>query len=253
MYWWNVSKLAEDLREGRVDEKERFKYFLAAFVSWTVSIQILLYSGGGFSTEGLVCAAANLTAAIIGTIVCHRINASGDNRDFLTRMICLSGRMAISLVLAVSIWFSVLSLIHSLFDEWHGIVSLILTSAHNFREPWIRVPTIFWVVVYYLAICWHLAYIAQAKEVQDVFHVFHIIESDLSLGEVVLILFGFAGLVIIPHEVHSYVSRFVGHGELAGLLAFLAVGLWVLMVGFVLVWMRRRSTKQTSCANHMNQ
>jgi hypothetical protein len=29
MYWWNVSKLAEDLREGRVEEKERFKYYFA--------------------------------------------------------------------------------------------------------------------------------------------------------------------------------------------------------------------------------
>ncbi len=39
MYWLNVSKLAEDLREGRVDERERFKYYLATFAALVLSFR----------------------------------------------------------------------------------------------------------------------------------------------------------------------------------------------------------------------
>jgi hypothetical protein len=52
MYWWKTSKLVEDLREGRVDEKERFKYFMATLVAWNVAAQAFLYSGF-FSAEGI--------------------------------------------------------------------------------------------------------------------------------------------------------------------------------------------------------
>lgn len=32
MYWWNMSKLADDLREGKLTEDERLKYYLATFL-----------------------------------------------------------------------------------------------------------------------------------------------------------------------------------------------------------------------------
>ena len=40
MYWLSVSKLAEDLREGRVDQKEQFKYYLATFILWNIFVQL---------------------------------------------------------------------------------------------------------------------------------------------------------------------------------------------------------------------
>ena len=38
MYWWNISKLEEDLRERRVDEKERFKDSLANLIGFELVI-----------------------------------------------------------------------------------------------------------------------------------------------------------------------------------------------------------------------
>lgn len=240
MYWRNVSKLAEDLREGRVDEKERFKYFLVAFVVWGVGIQLLLYSGGGFSGEGLVCAAANLTMAIMGTIVCYRINKSGDNADFVSRMICLSGTSAIKLVCVTTSYFLFFSLVHSLFEEWHGPASFMSVVAREFRVWWSFLPSIFWITAYYSMICWYIARIAESKEARYFFHLFI---SDLSYGEMALALLGFPGVLIIAFPVYDHVSRFVGHGELARLLAFLVGGLWVALLGYVWVWLRRRSVK----------
>lgn len=69
MYWWNAQKLTEDLREGRVDEKERFKYFLATFIA----LNILVYSGNAFSLEDLVSTGLSLAVIVIGTILCYRV------------------------------------------------------------------------------------------------------------------------------------------------------------------------------------
>ncbi|HTY21555.1 MAG TPA: hypothetical protein VMC85_00370 [Desulfomonilaceae bacterium] len=65
MYWWNASKLAEDLREGRVAEKERFKYFLATFVAWSIVVQLFFFAGGTFSIDGLISSAIILAAMVI--------------------------------------------------------------------------------------------------------------------------------------------------------------------------------------------
>jgi hypothetical protein len=43
MYWWKVDKLAEDLREGRVSEKERLKYYLAFILLYGIGLEIAFY------------------------------------------------------------------------------------------------------------------------------------------------------------------------------------------------------------------
>lgn len=45
MYWWNITKLADDLRDDRVDEEERFKYYLAAFIAWNIAATLSTYAG----------------------------------------------------------------------------------------------------------------------------------------------------------------------------------------------------------------
>jgi hypothetical protein len=101
MYWWNVAKLAEDFREGRVEEKERFKYFLATSIVWCIGAQPFFYYGSAFKIADLIYAAVGLTVTISGTVLCYRANRSGDNSDFIGRMICLS--WPISIMLAVTI------------------------------------------------------------------------------------------------------------------------------------------------------
>lgn len=89
MYWLNMRKLAVDLREGRVDEKERFKYYLATFIAWNLIVQVFFHFGGPFHLERLIPAALNLSVTILGIFVCYSINKKGDNKDFIGRMICL--------------------------------------------------------------------------------------------------------------------------------------------------------------------
>ena len=65
MYWWNVSKLAEDFQQDRVDEKERFKYFLAATIGWTAVLEIASYSGSAFKLLDLTHSAIMLILELI--------------------------------------------------------------------------------------------------------------------------------------------------------------------------------------------
>ncbi|MBI4963349.1 MAG: hypothetical protein HY913_08730 [Desulfomonile tiedjei] len=102
MYWWNVSQLAEDLREGRVEEKERFKYYLAYIVSGEVILRCWMYFPETFNILTLMCNAASVIIVTTGVMLCYRANRNGDNTDFIGRMICLGWPVGIRLlVLAV--------------------------------------------------------------------------------------------------------------------------------------------------------
>ena len=106
MYWWNVSKLAEDLRERRVEEKERFKYYIAFIVLYGVTLELANYFPVPFNMARLIYSAATLIIIITGTILCHRANRSGDNADFIGRMICLGWPIFVKLlVLSIVIFF----------------------------------------------------------------------------------------------------------------------------------------------------
>jgi hypothetical protein len=89
MYWWNVAQLGEDLREGRVEEKERFKYYIAYFVLGDVLRRLASYFPETFNMVTLISNAAGVMIVATGTILCYWANRSGDNTDFIGRMVCL--------------------------------------------------------------------------------------------------------------------------------------------------------------------
>ncbi len=111
MYWFNSSKLADDFREGRVDERERFKYYLASLIAWSVVVQVLIFSGTVLDVESLVSAGANLIVIVVGTVLCYRVNRRGDDKDFIPRMICLGWPVGVKWTLCLlalfifSVWF----------------------------------------------------------------------------------------------------------------------------------------------------
>jgi hypothetical protein len=65
MYWLRAGKLAEDFREGRVDEKERLKYYIATFIALNVTVQLFIYNGGGFGINDLIEAAVGIRKNIL--------------------------------------------------------------------------------------------------------------------------------------------------------------------------------------------
>jgi hypothetical protein len=164
MYCWNVSKLAEDLREGQVDEKERFKYFLATLIGWSVAGLLFLHSGRTFSTDGLISIGLILAIGVVGIILYYRVNKSGDNIDFIPRMICLGGPSGL------------------VFAAFGYSLSNLFRLATGSEVFFLGIAL---VVGCFATIYEHLVDIAQAKEGRILVEM---VNADLSLGKAVLVL-----------------------------------------------------------------
>ncbi len=96
MYWWNASKLAQDFQQDRVDEKERFKYYLATIIVWMAITVPEPYLGKTLTLVDVINYAIWISGTVIGVILCYRANKNRDNKDFIGRMICLAGPSALS-------------------------------------------------------------------------------------------------------------------------------------------------------------
>jgi hypothetical protein len=114
MYWWNVSKLAEDFQQDRVDEKERFNYYLATSIV-AGSISQLVSFFGWAKVLHLITAAMILLIALIGIIFCHKANKRGDDADFVARMVCLSWPVGVKVLLLLLALCSIISVALGLF------------------------------------------------------------------------------------------------------------------------------------------
>jgi hypothetical protein len=245
MYWWNVSKLAEDLREGRVDEKERFKYFLATFAAWSVAGLLFFYSGGPFSTESLLSTAVNLTVAIIGVILCYRVNRSGDNTEFVGRMICLGWPIGVRLVVTFSAMFLLIGSITSMPEGADGPLPFLSTIPNKVREMWDRFLGLIVVASYFFDMYRYLAFVAKAQRVENALQTR---EIDWSTGEaalgVVVAVIGGIGVPVVLIWASGLIFNLGGPEILQSLLGLLAVGLWILLFGYIFTLLRRRSTKR---------
>lgn len=163
MYWWNVSQLAEDFREGRVEEKERFKYYVATIILWTLGRLPFLNSGSTFKVEHLIAAILAVAGTIIGIILCYRANKSGDNTDFIGRMLCLSWPIGIK----VGVLFSSVMIV---FLIVFGI-AVIETGFDSGTLKYFTVVTIIGIAFYQVWFYWllyeHVTLIAHAKGAQN--------------------------------------------------------------------------------------
>ncbi|AFM26669.1 hypothetical protein [Desulfomonile tiedjei] len=159
MYWWNMSKLEDDLREGRVSENERFMYYPATFLAWNLAV----CSGYSFSMEDLTSTALNLTATIIGTISCHRVNKMGDNADFIPRMICLGWPAGIR----IAVFFASIALLIAgvvrLPAAAYGLEAYISAMRDHLVHIWGISWGVFFLVPYYSLIYSGFIRIAQTK------------------------------------------------------------------------------------------
>jgi hypothetical protein len=125
MYWWYVSKLAEDLREGRVTEKQRFNYFLATCATWVLAAQLFSYAGSALCAENLVSSTMMLALTALGIALCYKINKGGDNADFVPRMICLGWPISIRVAVTYSAILLVFAVLISLGDAAVGSESFL--------------------------------------------------------------------------------------------------------------------------------
>ncbi len=89
MYFWKVDNLVEDLKTGKVDQKEEFKYMLFFTVLIVLTSDPYVNIGLKYNIYNALNTIMFFVISIIELYFCYRINSSGDNKDFIKRIICL--------------------------------------------------------------------------------------------------------------------------------------------------------------------
>lgn len=240
MYWWNVSKLAEDLREGRVDEKERFKYFIAAFVAWNGIVPLFVLSEG---VRGLISSSIIAVTVVIGIIVGYFINKSGDDTDFVTRMTCLMWTMTVGLLVLFSAVFFVLTFLISLPSASLGLRPFFETVSRGFAKSWSASFIPFYIAIYSsVKACVYIADIAQATKAG---RIFQMATTRLTAGEALLTIFALMSIPLMAILAFSVSYALVESSTIAGVITCSVGGLWILLFVTGFIGTMSRSAGQT--------
>jgi hypothetical protein len=246
MYWLNTNKLAVDLREGRVDEKEQFKYYLATFIAWNIGLPLFVLYGAPFGVESLLSIGAGFIIAIIGIMLCYRANRSGDNKDFVPRMICLNWILGFGIAVwlsAIPVIFGFLSSLVALKEGFSAFLDGLSAIPLDVIQFWTRKRDTFFfcvilVLLYYFFLYWSIAWVAQSEAEH---FISWMVRTKLSTSEAVIGLVGLIGTFIIAVLVHDPIIALVGPGPPANILIVSTMALWFIVFGFIFVRLRMRS------------
>ncbi len=123
MYFWNVNELAQRLKENTLSGYEEMQQYIAFMLFSTLGTQIQRFFPNNslfqtypqyFTTSVKLCLIIISSAILIGEIIyCHTINKTGDNKDFVKRMICLAFPISMRLLLFGLLTFVPIFLIFS--------------------------------------------------------------------------------------------------------------------------------------------
>jgi len=89
MYLWKVNSLVEDFKSGNVSQKEEFKYMLLYTITMVLGTDPALYIGSSYNYYDTLTSVLMLGISIFGIFYCYKLNSSGDNKDFIVRLMCL--------------------------------------------------------------------------------------------------------------------------------------------------------------------
>lgn len=89
MYLWKVDSLVEDFKSGSVSQKEEFKYILLFTVLLVFASDPVLHIGYSYNYYATIESIITLGISIFGVYYCYKINSSGDNKDFIVRVMCI--------------------------------------------------------------------------------------------------------------------------------------------------------------------
>ncbi len=245
MYWWNASKLAADFREGRVDEKERFKYYLATVITWNVVVQTVFRYGDVSWREHLLYALVMLIITGVGTVLCFRANKRGDDTDFVPRIICLGWPVGIRL----SVFFGALILVTVSVESLPAkpVAPQTLWSAilETLQRQWNTMSWLYgtWFVSwYYSDIYRYLVYVAQKREVEGLIQAQKV---GWTPGRIAFPVLCSTGVVVMFMAMWIPALDLGEYNRLGGILSISAVGIWLLMFVCILVWLQRSFPKHS--------
>jgi hypothetical protein len=100
VYLWKVDSLVEDFRAGKVTQREQFKYVMLSTIAIMIVSDPILYAGTVYNSYDTVGSLIMLIISVIGTYACYKINAGGDNQDFIQRLLCIGLPVGVRVIVA---------------------------------------------------------------------------------------------------------------------------------------------------------
>ncbi|EGQ8047253.1 hypothetical protein HYO05_23050 [Vibrio parahaemolyticus] len=91
MYIWNIKSLKEQIRSGRLTEKDRFIYMFLTLIFTVLGIELALRipieSGNVWDT---ISSVSSVLIPILGTLLAYKANGADNGTDFLGRYFSIS-------------------------------------------------------------------------------------------------------------------------------------------------------------------
>lgn len=115
MYLWNVDSLVKDFKSGKVSQKEEFKYMLLFTIAITLVSDPILYIGYSYNYYDTLSSALILGISIFGLYNCYKKNTSGDDRDFIVRVMCIGLPVMIRVLSVMIPLLIIVGIIESIF------------------------------------------------------------------------------------------------------------------------------------------
>lgn len=151
MYFWKVDKLIDDLKLNKVTQKEEFKYALTFFVFSILCTDPFLYANTSYNIYNSINTILFISVTTLGLYYCFKINAAGDNQDFIKRILCIG----IPIMVRLFVIFTPISLALSLF-----VYFLIQDNSMGTPIPEIHEQNIFELIYMVLLECTYFGYLA---------------------------------------------------------------------------------------------
>lgn len=148
MYIWKTAKLATEIKENTLTEKDWKQYFLAGSILITISIY-LTQLAARTNTESLIVEAVLMVAiAVIGINIAFKTNQNNNGSNFVARITALTFPISIKLI-ALSILYGIAV----------GIVEEVAEVSIQSQEWAVVAFTVLIQVLFFWRINVHLKYI----------------------------------------------------------------------------------------------
>ena len=106
MYFWKIDELIEDFKLNNVSQKEEFKYYISFSIIGVIMSNKYFNLGGNYNIYDFLDTVILIAVSAWGIWHCYKANSSGDNSNFITRIICIGFPAALRvLTIVVPIMF----------------------------------------------------------------------------------------------------------------------------------------------------